>query len=377
MTRSGTITVFITGAGLSAASGIPTFRHSEDAVWSGDVWTSATREVFRRNPISWWNNFWLQSFPLAFQGYSANAGHEAIAQICNNAKGQVKVLTQNVDGLHQSTDVKWNWEEDLVEAHGRLGLYKCIPTEKEEEEEDEIGDEEKLKEKASERMNRRASWCKNSHLNSLSERDIVPKEVRDMMMTGSNETVATATKIEVDDVVDHTTAAAAAAAAGTGSTEHATDNAPAMESAKKSKKETKEEFNEVEAPELPSAPLCPNCSSPLLPQALMFDESYSSHEFYEFDKFASWFSKADVFVFVGTSFAVTVTDMAIKEARKRNIPVFNFNLESGRLEPSNTLNVENVIGKSEETLVELSECLRDKVGSGGSGGGGGVGGNMK
>ena len=222
MTRSGTITVFITGAGLSAASGIPTFRHSEDAVWSGDVWTSATREVFRRNPISWWNNFWLQSFPLAFQGYSANAGHEAIAQICNNAKGQVKVLTQNVDGLHQSTDVKWNWEEDLVEAHGRLGLYKCIPTEKEEEEEDEIGDEEKLKEKASERMNRRASWCKNSHLNSLSERDIVPKEVRDMMMTGSNETVATATKIEVDDVVDHTTAAAAAAAAGTGSTEHAT-----------------------------------------------------------------------------------------------------------------------------------------------------------
>jgi NAD-dependent SIR2 family protein deacetylase len=150
-----------------------------------------------------------------------------------------------------------------------------------------------------------------------------------------------------------------------------------MESAKKSKKKTKEEFNEVEAPELPSAPLCPNCSSPLLPQALMFDESYSSHEFYEFDKFASWFSKADVFVFVGTSFAVTVTDMAIKEARKRNIPVFNFNLESGRLEPSNTLNVENVIGKSEETLVELSECLRDKVGSGGGGSGGGVGGNMK
>jgi NAD-dependent SIR2 family protein deacetylase len=351
--------------------------------------------VFRRNPLSWWNNFWLQSFPLAFQGYSANAGHEAIAEICNNAKGQVKVLTQNVDGLHQSTVEKWNWEENLVEAHGRLGLYKCIPTEKEEEEEDKLGDDEKLKEKASERKIRRANWCKNSHLESLCETDIVPKEVRDMMVTGPSEgaaiptkteaeveadhaakevrdmmvtgpseSAATGTKTEAEDEADHTVA-------GEGSTENSKLAKP---STKKNKKIEKEEFDEVEAPELPSAPLCSNCSSPLLPQALMFDESYSSHEFYEFDKFASWFTKADVFVFVGTSFAVTVTDMAIKEARKRRIPVFNFNLESGRLEPSNTLNVENVIGKSEETLVELSECLRDMVGggSGGNSGGGGM-----
>uniref|UniRef100_A0A7S2QWE1 Deacetylase sirtuin-type domain-containing protein n=1 Tax=Triparma pacifica TaxID=91992 RepID=A0A7S2QWE1_9STRA len=210
MLRSGTITVFITGAGLSAASGIPTFRHSPDAVWSGDVWTSATREVFRKNPTSWWNNFWLQSFPLAFQGYSSNPGHEAIAEICNNAKGQVKVLTQNVDGLHQSTKCKWNWEENLVEAHGRLGLYKCIPTEAEEEEEDKLGDEEKLKEKSTERKARRACWCKYSHLDSLFESDIEPKEVRDMMTTGENwlnvtskpaiaqaTNVAEATKVEV------------------------------------------------------------------------------------------------------------------------------------------------------------------------------------
>ena len=42
-------TVFITGAGLSAASGIPTFRHSADAVWKGDVWTSATRGAWRKD----------------------------------------------------------------------------------------------------------------------------------------------------------------------------------------------------------------------------------------------------------------------------------------------------------------------------------------
>jgi len=164
MTRSGTVTVFITGAGLSAASGIPTFRHSPDAVWSGDVWTSATREVFRKNPLSWWNNFWLQSFPLAFQGYESNPGHEAIAEICNNAKGQVKVLTQNVDGLHQSTKASWDWKENLVEAHGRLGLYKCIPTIEHEDEEDMIEEEEKLKEKSEERTVRRACWCNYSHL---------------------------------------------------------------------------------------------------------------------------------------------------------------------------------------------------------------------
>eukprot|EP00520_Triparma_pacifica_P015352 CAMPEP_0118653864 /NCGR_PEP_ID=MMETSP0785-20121206/12060_1 /TAXON_ID=91992 /ORGANISM="Bolidomonas pacifica, Strain CCMP 1866" /LENGTH=366 /DNA_ID=CAMNT_0006546439 /DNA_START=114 /DNA_END=1211 /DNA_ORIENTATION=- len=341
MLRSGTITVFITGAGLSAASGIPTFRHSPDAVWSGDVWTSATREVFRKNPTSWWNNFWLQSFPLAFQGYSSNPGHEAIAEICNNAKGQVKVLTQNVDGLHQSTKCKWNWEENLVEAHGRLGLYKCIPTEAEEEEEDKLGDEEKLKEKSTERKARRACWCKYSHLDSLFESDIEPKEVRDMMTTGENwlnvtskpaiaqaTNVAEATKVEV-------TKEEGKGEGGEAETTTSSPSSPSSPSSttKKKKKKNKEEFDEVEAPELPSPPLCPTCRGPLLPQALMFDESYSSHEFYEFDKFASWFTSADVFVFVGTSFAVTVTDMAIKEARKRKIPVFNFNLESGRLEP--------------------------------------------
>ena len=51
--------------------------------------------------------------------------------------------------------------------------------------------------------------------------------------------------------------------------------------------------------------------------------------------------------------------MAIKEAKKRFIPVYNFNLESGRLEPTSTLNAENVVGKSEETLVELWDCLKN------------------
>ena len=75
-------TVFITGAGLSAASGILTFRHSPDAVWKGDVWTSATRGAWRKDAetsyggVRWWNDFWLSSFPLTFTGYLPNPGHE-------------------------------------------------------------------------------------------------------------------------------------------------------------------------------------------------------------------------------------------------------------------------------------------------------------
>ena len=45
----------------------------------------------------------------------------------------------------------------------------------------------------------------------------------------------------------------------------------------------------------------------------------------------------------------------MKEARRRKIDVFNFNLEEGRIQPNNQLNVENVIGKAEETLPRVVE----------------------
>lgn len=50
--------VFITGAGLSAASGIQTFR-GPDGLWSEVIWKNATREEFRKNPLNWYNEFWV------------------------------------------------------------------------------------------------------------------------------------------------------------------------------------------------------------------------------------------------------------------------------------------------------------------------------
>ena len=219
-----------------------------------------------------------------------------------------------------------------MEAHGRVGLYKCLPTVEQEAADDEIeeqlddatSDEEKAA-KLAERAEQRKTWCEYAHSNNVKPHEIMPESVRSVMQPLTEDT-----KDDVkDDVKDDT--------------------------------KDSNSWEEVEAPELPSAPTCPGCESALLPQALMFDESYSSHDFYEYEKFRDWFDKADAFVFVGTSFAVTVTDMAINEAKKRFIPVYNFNLEAGRINPSATLNAENVIGKSEETLEELWHCLRDKL----------------
>ena len=47
-------------------------------------------------------------------------------------------MTQNVDGLHQRTRASWDHRSRLVEAHGRLGLYKCVPTVEQEAEEEEL-----------------------------------------------------------------------------------------------------------------------------------------------------------------------------------------------------------------------------------------------
>ncbi|CAM9470057.1 unnamed protein product [Choristocarpus tenellus] len=104
---------------------------------------------------------------------------------------------------------------------------------------------------------------------------------------------------------------------------------------------------------LEEIPRCPNCGSPSSPMALLFDEDYDSHSFYNFDNAQIWMSEADAIVFVGTSFAVTLTSLAVKEAKRRKIPVFDFNI-SASLSSSKTLLAKTVVGPAEETLPELA-----------------------
>ena len=71
-------------------------------------------------------------------------------------------------------------------------------------------------------------------------------------------------------------------------------------------------------------------------------------------------ASADVIVFVGTSYSVSITEVALNHAREHSIPVYNFNLED-RLESSIRLNVENITGYSDETLCLLLSACEEEI----------------
>ena len=95
----------------------------------------------------------------------------------------------------------------------------------------------------------------------------------------------------------------------------------------------------------------------LAPQALLFDEGYHSHDYYEFQKMEEWLSQAQVIVFIGTSFNVRLPEIALEHARAESIPVYNFNTQD-HLDSTARLDATNVIGPAEETLPRLWQvCL--------------------
>jgi hypothetical protein len=115
-------------------------------------------------------------------------------------------------------------------------------------------------------------------------------------------------------------------------------------------------------PQLATPPLCPSCRRPCPPQALLFDEGYHSHSHYQFQKMESWISSASIIVFIGTSFAVNITSVALDFARDHNVPVYNFNIDGGDiLESGGRLNVENILGDVTETLPLLKVACSEEL----------------
>ena len=111
--------VFLTGAGMSAESGVPTFRDGLTGLWSRfDAETLATPQAFRRDPPLVWGWYrWRASQLLAVQ---PNAGHVAIASL--EARGfHVDVVTQNVDDLHERAG-----STRVAHLHGHLLRSRCI-----------------------------------------------------------------------------------------------------------------------------------------------------------------------------------------------------------------------------------------------------------
>ena len=110
--------VVFTGAGVSAESGIPTFRDALAGLWERyDPHQLATEEGFAADPALVWR--WYASRRARIREVAPNPAHRAIARLANE-RGAC-VVTQNVDGLHARAGAA-----DVVELHGNIVRAKCF-----------------------------------------------------------------------------------------------------------------------------------------------------------------------------------------------------------------------------------------------------------
>lgn len=91
----------LTGAGMSAESGVPTFRDAQTGLWAKfRPEELATEAAFRADPQRVWD--WYASRREMMKDVRPNAGHVALAEYQQRHPGRLTVITQNVDGLHQA-----------------------------------------------------------------------------------------------------------------------------------------------------------------------------------------------------------------------------------------------------------------------------------
>lgn len=112
--------VVLSGAGMSAESGVPTFRDAQAGLWAKfrpeDL---ATEEAFRRSPAMVWD--WYAQRRAAIAQVAPNAGHAAIAAFQQRHPGRLTVATQNVDGLHQRAG-----SPGVLALHGNIADDKWL-----------------------------------------------------------------------------------------------------------------------------------------------------------------------------------------------------------------------------------------------------------
>lgn len=107
----------LSGAGISAASGIPTFRGAQDSLWSRyRPEELATPAAFDRDPALVWR--WYDWRRGLIAGSGPNAAHRALAALEQQAP--VTVITQNVDGYHQRAG-----STRVLEYHGSIWQVRC------------------------------------------------------------------------------------------------------------------------------------------------------------------------------------------------------------------------------------------------------------
>lgn len=119
----------LTGAGVSAESGVATFRETLDnknkeetkkSLWSQyDPHKMASIEGFLENPNQVWQ--WYQWRRSELKNKEPNDAHKAIAKWLQSEEQNVTLITQNVDGLHQAGGSK-----DAIELHGNIWRNHCL-----------------------------------------------------------------------------------------------------------------------------------------------------------------------------------------------------------------------------------------------------------
>ena len=251
--RDGLLLV-VTGAGISLASGIPTFRGTDpDAVWSNDVLERATRRYFLRDPLGSWT--WYAQRFASLEGARPNAAHRALVDLerWQRQRGEFLLITQNIDTLHAQAG-----SEALVEVHGRADRVRCA----------QDGCEHGAP----------AGW--------------LPRER--FALEG----------LRGDD------------------------------------------------PDPAAVPRCPACGGWVRPHVLWFDELYDGHQAYGWDRVCDAVERAAQVLFVGTSFSVGITDLALRAALRAGLEPLS--IDPG---PDPRLPLRHVSAKAEELLPEVVALL--------------------
>lgn len=207
----------VTGAGISLASGIPTFRGTDpDAVWKRDVTELGTNRFFEEDPVGSWS-WYTGRFDMVLDK-SPNAAHEALVRIERwhaGRGGRFLLVTQNVDTLHEDAG-----SEALVKVHGSADRVRCT----------------------------RHGCVHGAPDGSIARADV---DMAPFFATPSRETL----------------------------------------------------------------PTCPTCGSLLRQHVLWFDEFYDEHADYQWHRVLEAAASMRLGLFVGTSFAVGVTELFLQQGR--------------------------------------------------------------
>ena len=108
----------LTGSGVSAESGVPTFREAQTGLWARfDPTQLATPEAYQRDSKLVWE--WYAWRRELVGGAAPNPGHEALAEL-ERLVPEFALVTQNVDGLHRRAGSR-----NVVELHGNIQRSKC------------------------------------------------------------------------------------------------------------------------------------------------------------------------------------------------------------------------------------------------------------